>query len=387
MGDPSASVDDETLDTSHPGTSVSNTSDIPPGDIEDLWEACTIFLDSLKTSAEFIKSLWNATLDDPTLGLSIEAIYQLRNPIHRQPSIDDDMRTAIRLYLGNPSESTYETNRDILLDRLPGANIPTYYKTTRMVAELTGIESMVHHMCINSCIAFTGPFLNLDNCPLCTKPCYDQFWLELTAGKERVPRQEFHTIPIGPQLQALYQEPGSATHTHYLRDERACVLSEIEEKGCLDEYCDVLHGSDLTKAFEDGRIGENDIVLMFSIDGAQLYAKKASACWIYIWVLFNLSPNRWYKKKHIFIGGFIPGPNNPKNLDSFLFPGLSHLAVIQKEGLRIWDSALQQELHSKVFLALLAADSPSMMHVTGFVGYHGKHGCRLYCSLPGQCKE
>jgi len=58
---------------------------------------------------------------------------------------------------------------------------------------------------------------------------------------------------------------------------------------------------------------------MFSVDGAQLYAKKASACWIYIWVLFNLSPDRRYKKKHVFIGGFIPGPNNPKNLDSFCF--------------------------------------------------------------------
>ena len=123
---------------------------------------------------------------------------------------------------------------------------------------------------------------------------------------------------------------------------------------------------------------------MFSIDGAQLYAKKASACWIYIWVLFNLSPDRRYKKKHVFIGGFIPGPNNPKNLDSFLFPGLAHLSAIQKEGLRLWDSALQREITSRVFLALLAADGPGMMHITGFVGYHGKHGCCLYCGLPGR---
>ena len=25
-----------------------------------------------------------------------------------------------------------------------------------------------------------------------------------------------------------------------------------------------------------------------------------------------------------------------------------------------------------------------MMHITGFVGYHGKHGCRLYCGLSGR---
>ena len=107
------------------------------------------------------------------------------------------------------------------------------------------------------------------------------------------------------------------------------MLSEIAEKGCLDKYSDVLHGSDLTNAFKDGHIRENDIVLMFSIDGAQLYTKKASACWIYIWVLFNLSPDRQYKKKHVLIGGFISGPNDPKNLDSFMFPGVSHLAAIQ----------------------------------------------------------
>ncbi len=27
-----------------------------------------------------------------------------------------------------------------------------------------------------------------------------------------------------------------------------------------------------------------------------------------------------------------------------------------------------------------------MMHVTGFVGYYGKHGCHLYCGLQGCCK-
>jgi len=58
------------------------------------------------------------------------------------------------------------------------------------------------------------------------------------------------------------------------------VLPEYKSKACLDEYSDVLHGTDLIDAFDDGRIQGDDIVLMFSIDGAQLYAKKASACWI-----------------------------------------------------------------------------------------------------------
>ena len=37
-----------------------------------------------------------------------------------------------------------------------------------------------------------------------------------------------------------------------------------------------------------------------------------------------------------------------------------------------------------MFLALITADGPGMMHVTGMVGYHGKHGCCLYCGMQGR---
>jgi len=162
------------------------------------------------------------------------------------------------------------------------------------------------------------------------------------------------------------------------------VLSELDQKLYLDEYSDVLHGADMIQAFRDGRIREDDVALMFSIDGAQLYAHKLSACWIYIWVLLNLSPTRRYQKKHVFVGGFIPGPKNPKNIDSFLFPSLGHLTTLQRESLAIWDAARQREVHSHIFLPLITADGPGMMHITGFVGYHGKHSCQLYCGLSGQ---
>jgi len=184
----------------------------------------------------------------------------------------------------------------------------------------------------------------------------------------------------------LYRSPESASCAHYLRNEVHRIFEDLEHADCLDEYSDVLHGTDLIGAFQDGRIHEDDIILMFSINGAQLYAKKVLSCWIYIWVLLNLSPTERYKKHRVFVGSFIPGPNNPKNIDSFLFPGLQHLVALQKEGLRIWDVALQHEVDSKVFLALITADGPGMMHITGMVGYHGKHGCRLYCGMQG-CRE
>ncbi|KAF9219967.1 hypothetical protein BS17DRAFT_797893 [Gyrodon lividus] len=62
----------------------------------------------------------------------------------------------------------------------------------------------------------------------------------------------------------------------------------------------------------DSDIKENDIVVM-------LYEHKDSDCWMYLWVIINLAPSKQYQKVHVCPGGFIPGPNKPKNLDSFLY--------------------------------------------------------------------
>ncbi|KAI0714307.1 hypothetical protein C8T65DRAFT_543183, partial [Cerioporus squamosus] len=69
----------------------------------------------------------------------------------------------------------------------------------------------------------------------------------------------------------------------------------------------------------------------------------------------------------------------PKNLDSFLFPGLYHLAAIQREGLLIWNAAEQRLVRSNIYLYLATADSPAMAYLNGLVGHNGAHGCRLYC--------
>jgi len=149
-----------------------DSPELPSGDIEDLWLQDHIHLADLKLTADFVKGLQEATLDDPSLGLSDEALKCLRNPLPGRPSdaIDDDTCMAIDLYLGNLSEATYEMNHKIILCRFPDINIPLYYKAKRLVSNLTGIESFVHHMCINLCIAYTGPFLELDACPLCSEP-------------------------------------------------------------------------------------------------------------------------------------------------------------------------------------------------------------------------
>ena len=144
----------------------------------------------------------------------------------------------------------------------------------------------------------------------------------------------------------------------------------------------MLCGSDYLDAVEDGRIKEHNTVVMLSINGVQLYRNKKLDCWIYIWILLDLAPDLHYKIHNILPGGIIPGPKNPKDLNSFLFPGLAHVSALRKEGLRVWDGYSRMEVISYIFLLLVLVDAIAMAQLTGSVGHHGWKGCWILCELP-----
>ncbi len=160
-----------------------------------------------------------------------------------------------------------------------------------------------------------------------------------------------------------------------------------DKKIVLDEYEDMFHGSAYLEAVYSGAIKDNDMVLMLSIDGAQLYQSKQSDCWIYIWIILDLAPSLRYKKRHIFPGGFFPGPNKPSNIESFLYPGFHHASALMKEGLSIWDASENKVFVSKIFILLGLADGPGLTYLNGLTGHSGAFGCRLYCPVKGRRKD
>ena len=180
--------------------------DIPSGDIEDLWLQEMIHLDALRTSADFVKALQQTTLDDPMLSMSSNAIECLRNPPCKGPSlsVDADTRMALKLFLNDPSEKAYEKSCATILRCHLDDILPSYYKIKCFVVDLTGIESVIYHMCIKSCITYTGLFSDLETCPVCLEPWYDLSGPQSSRRRERKLHQTFHTIPVGPQIQALY---------------------------------------------------------------------------------------------------------------------------------------------------------------------------------------
>ena len=269
---------------------------------------------SVNTALKFINALKSARLEDDKL--DPEVLERLRHPLEEVTELDDpDIRLSIDLFLADTdgSEKIYNESRAACLRRHSTDKVLSHHLVKKKVAELSGITSIIHDMCPNTCVAYTGPYADLDKCPLCHESRYDEARLASTGKKE--PQQQFHTFPLGPQCQARYRSPEGASSMHYFEEKMETILAELRISGKLAVFEDVLDGSDCWDAYQHGRILPGDVVVMFSMDGAQLYKNKASDCWIYIWILLNLAPDKRYKKRYVMPGAIIPSPNKSKNTD------------------------------------------------------------------------
>jgi hypothetical protein len=149
-------------------------------------------------------------------------------------------------------------------------------------------------MCPNSCIAYTGPFAALDKCSKCQSPRY-----EYAKGKKK-PQKQYYTIPLGPMLQALWRMPEGADRMRYRNRKTQEIIEQLTRNhGVMPTYEDIFHGREYLNAVRAGKIRPNDTLILFSIDGAQLYRDKQSDCVFAIWVILNLNPEIRYKKKYM----------------------------------------------------------------------------------------
>lgn len=337
------------------------------------------------TNLEFVRMLEVATLSSQFRPNELE---EFRNPqkVSSPLSLDPDLLLSISNYVAtlNASQETYKATRLNFLQRSPGIKILSYDEVKNSVSGLSGVLTWQHDMCIDSCTGFTGPYEDLEKCPRCDQPRYDPIAFAKSNGLKKIPQKSFTTFPVGPQLQARWRNPEMAQKMHYRRRRTEDLL---ENRDAADfAWDDILTGSDYLDAVERGDIGDNDTVLMLSIDGAQLLRHKKSDAWIYIWIVLDLAPNERYKIRNILPGGVIPGPGKPKDLDSFLFPGLAHISALQKEGLAVWDGYKNEKYFSFLFLLLVLVDAVAMAELTASVGHSGRRGCRLLCEFAGRNK-
>ncbi|TFK20915.1 hypothetical protein FA15DRAFT_546535, partial [Coprinopsis marcescibilis] len=349
-------------------------------------------VEAIDHALKFIDHIEKASLSDEIFPKELrEAVG---NPmrtlfnIHQDPSL----RLSLRLFFLaiNGAEAQYNIARDAILEYNPDCNILSYHLCKQEVRRLTGIVPIIADMCPDSCMAYTGPFQDRDTCIECGKARYldKTRTVRGTAKTEKVAAQQFYTIPIAPFLQALHSSPDNARLLRYRQEKTQEIMTRFKNPTTgeinITEIDDFFCGTEYLKAVIEGDIEDNDIVLVTSIDGAQLYEMKHSDCWIYIWIIMDLPPNYRYKKQYLIPGGVIPGPNKPKNIDSFMFPGLAHVRAAQTEGLMVWDAATGSHVKRQPIPVCGTADGPGLTNFSGLVGHIGYLSCQCYCGIKGR---
>lgn len=349
---------------------------------DDIGLALRSPIDELKKTAQFINALRGATLEQSNMRQDDIDRLRAAEPDHRLDVTDVHFVKALRTFLSttNASQATYNALRSTMMECYPDDPFLSFDQIKRRVEQLSGVVPIFHDMCQDTCVGFTGPFVDCDRCPICGRDRY--------RSGTRDPNRQFVTIPLGPVLQALYNSPETAENMHYRERATAEILDYARmHGGKVRDYSDTTCGRDYLDAVESGTIKKDDILVQLSLDGAQLYQDKESDCWIFIYIIHNLAPDLRYKKRMVIPAGFIPGPEKMKDGDSFLYPVLYHISALQNEGLRIWDASIQAHIPRSTPFVFVTADSPAMAMVSGMVGHSGKYGCRLYCGLPGRRRD
>lgn len=338
-------------------------------------------------SQKYIQEISAATLENGKL--DEEVINRLRNPTEGPVDISDpDTRLSLDLFMAcsNASEATYNAAHKAILQRFPDCDVLSHHQVKKLVAEISGVVSVIDDMCINSCEAFVGPKADFEACSTCHQPRYK------LRKSIPVPQQQMITIPLGPQIQALRRSSQGALAMRYRDKKIKGILGDQEHAISAQEYIydDIFSGKEVLNMNDRFKFTLQDTTVSFSLDGAQLYQNRKSDTWIAIWIINNYSPTTRYKKKHVLPALVVPGPNKPKNLDSFMFRSFHHLSAIQREDngarIRIWNALLNAVTSSRIFFFLGTADAVGLTELDGRVGHHGAQGCRMSCDMKGQHK-
>jgi len=127
---------------------------------------------------DFVFLIKNACLEDLIAKMNPTMLVKLRNPVRMLLIIENkSIRHSIQSYLSLKHASQRAYNGIIASTQF---NFPeahningclSFRAVKSFLAANTGIDHVLYNMCPNSCVGFTGPFANLENCPLCQKSC------------------------------------------------------------------------------------------------------------------------------------------------------------------------------------------------------------------------
>lgn len=125
----------------------------------------------------------------------------------------------------------------------------------------------------------------------------------------------------------------------------------------------------------------NDIVLGIAAGGVCAFKNRKESCWPIILVNYNRLPSKHYCLEDLLSIGVVPGPHQPKDMDSFLWPLIEEMKKLMC-GVLAWDAMRKVNFYLHAYLILAFGDMPAVAKLMRIKGHNGKLPCRA-CKIDG----
>ena len=235
------------------------------------------------------------------------------------------------------------------------------YKVRKALEEYTQIKHIRIDCCIQACCAYTGPYKDLQSCPYCLEPRYTQ---DRHKNKPAEPK---------PRCTVDYTSTIRKLRIQFADPSRARLLSTRPPAN--DILRDIWDGKFIEHLQKKGFfIDSRDVALGLSTDGIQLFEIGTASVWPILLTNFNLPADIRYNQDNQILAGIIPGPKEPKDMNSFMIPVVDELKLLEV-GVPAWDAHQQVEFKLRAHLIMVQGDSPAMAKVLNFSGYNSYAFC------------
>lgn len=287
-----------------------------------------------------------------------------------KPSLDGIKSCAIVNFIarmeGGGSErllTDYTKNFNFLLEELLIADgerqsIPLHDSVICQLKGYTRLDHIRIDCCSSNCCAYTGSYRNLTHCPYCGDDRY------FALGQVQKSKKTWDFTSLIRRFRTMYADIDTSKE-----------LQRQDKEATSPIVADVWDAHYIKSLRSEGYFRSyRDLALGLSHDGIQLFKIGDFEVTPILITVFNFRREHRYDSKHQIVVGIIPGPSQPKDLNSFMVPVVDELKLLET-GILAWDAARKEEFILKANLVMLQADSPAMNKVINFVGFQGYAFC------------
>lgn len=237
--------------------------------------------------------------------------------MNRNLDISEDIIKGLRLLQIKERHSLTETAFNDIIDM--GLSGISLYRMRKALGKLVPFDPMLVDCCINSCIAFTRDHRELTHCPECREARF-----KVGSGTKTARKHAAYWSPV-TSLRLQYRD---STRSEALRYRHQYTHSPEYNAG--GKMADVYDGLRYKSLINCGLFQHStDVALLASTDGYQMFRQKRNDCWVVLLVNANLPPSERVKKHNLMISAMFPGPGQPKDMNSFLWPLVSELKKLE----------------------------------------------------------